>query len=660
MARWQGPALLAGLALLAAAAPAVARRHDAGRLPAITVEDLPYGDVLFYYYQGRDFEAAARLMAYEQLSELPHHEADGRLLLGSLYLSLGMTEQAGGLFQALLTSNVPVGVRNRAWFYLARVRYTSGDLPGAEQALGRMQGSLAPALEPQRRLLLAEVLMREGHFARAARQLTGWRSSQQGWTAYAKLNLGVALAREGKLSDAAPYLKSVGTMYALAPEMLALKDRANLALGVAYLKAHQPAAAHAALDRVRLSGPFSDQALLAAGWAEASAGDYRGALTPWLTLSGRSPYDASVQEAFLTVPYAFVKLKAQAQAARYYRSAVDSFGAAEAQIDRAVERIRAGTLIAQLLARSDGVRNAALGGNDLLNDSALPDRMRYGWYWHLKALPDTPESQYLYAAFAGHSFQQGLRNYRDLELMGRMLAQWSDSMAAFQDMIAARRHAYAERLPAVDSMLSSQALARLERRQAALAALLAAVGRRHDVVALATRSQRAEWARVEQMQHALATAPATPRFTSLKERLRLVRGVLLYRMSEQFPRRLWHAHRRLERIDRALAKARVRWNGLEAERRSVPVGTGGFAARVAGLEQRVAALQFRVASAKRAQAAQLADDAVTRLERQRQQLEGYRTQAQFALATLYDQAAPGGRPGPARPASGAAPPDAAP
>jgi hypothetical protein len=658
LARWTGPALLASLALLATAAPALARRPAPDTLPPLTVEDLPYGDVLFYYYQGRDFEAAARLMAYEQLEELPHHGADGRLLLGGLYLSLGMTREAGRLFKTLLTGDVPVGVRNRAWFYLARVRFTRGDLEGAEQALGRIQGSLSRDLEPQRQLLAAEVLMREGHFARAARQLTPWRSSQQGWTAYARFNLGVALAREGKLADAAPYLESVGTMYALAPEMLALKDRANLALGVAYLKARQPSAADAALDRVRLSGPFSNQALLAAGWAQASAGDYRAALTPWLTLSERSPYDASVQEAYLTVPYAFVRLDAQAQATRYYRTAVASYGAAEARLDRAVERIRTGTLIAQLLAQSHGAQQAALGGNDLLNDGALPDRMRYRWYWHLEALPHSAESNYLYGAFAGHAFQQGLRNYRDLELMGRMLAQWSDSMAAFEDMIAARRRAYAERLPAVDAMLSSKALARLERREAALTGRLEAVARNHDVVALATRTQRAEWARVEHLQAALAAAPATPTFTSLEDRARLVRGVLLYQMSEQFPRRLWQAHRQLVGIDGELFEAEGLWHGLEAERHSVPSGTGGFAARVKGLERRLRALQGQVAAAERAQAGELVEVAVRRLERQRQQLEEYRTQAQFALATIYDQAAHGGAGKPAP--STAAPPGSSP
>ncbi len=639
--RWSRPALLVGLALLATAGSAAARPSGPDTLPAVKVEDLPYGDVLYYFYQGRDFDAAARLLAYQHWHELAHHETDSRLLLGGLYLSLGMQQKASRLFESLLTSQVPAGVRNRAWFYLARVRYASGDLEGAGRALGHIRGSLSGNLEPQRRLLVAEVWMREGRFAQAARELEGWRSPEQGWTAYARLNLGVALAREGKLSAAAPYLTSVGTMYALTPEMLALKDRANLALGVADLKAGQAAAARTALDRVRLSGPFSDPALLAAGWAAASAGDYRAALTPWLALSRRSPLDPNVQQAYLTVPYAFVELRASAEAARYYRTAVDSYGAAEARIDRAVRRIRGGGLIPELLADPAAGRDAALGGNDLLNASALPDRLRYGWYWHLPSLPNSPDSHYLYAVLAGHEFQHGLRNYRDLELMRRMLAQWSQSMAAFQDMITARRRAYAERMPRVEALLSSGALSRLERSRARLATRLTEVARTHDVAALATGPQRKQWALIERVKAALAGAPATRTYTGLEERLRLVRGVLLFRMSEQFPRRLWQAHRRLKRIDAAVATAQSRWSGLEAERAAVPVGTGGFEARVTRLEQRLTALQERVASAKRAQAAELADIAVDRLERQKKLLESDRTQAQFELASIYDSSAEG-------------------
>ena len=104
------------------------------------------------------------------------------------------------------------------------------------------------------------------------------------------------------------------------PELAALRDRANLALGFAYLQANEPARARPALERVRLDGPYSNKALLGIGWADAALGDYQGALTPWLELRERNLLDAAVQESYLAVPYAFAKLNANAQSAEYYET----------------------------------------------------------------------------------------------------------------------------------------------------------------------------------------------------------------------------------------------------------------------------------------------------------------------------------------------------
>ena len=48
------------------------------------------------------------------------------------------------------------------------------------------------------------------------------------------------------------------------------------------------------LDRVRLEGSFSNQALLRAGWAGASAKQYDRALVPWNILADREPTDVAV------------------------------------------------------------------------------------------------------------------------------------------------------------------------------------------------------------------------------------------------------------------------------------------------------------------------------------------------------------------------------
>ncbi len=643
--------VLSAVALLAAASPvAAAHRQDPEALPQTRIRDLPYGDVLFYYFQGKDFEAATRLLAYEHWNGLPHHEADGRLLLGGLYLSLGMYDRAQRSFEELLTSDVPTGVRNRAWLFLSQALYARGQYAEAERDLIRISGRMSTDLESRKELLLANVWMREGRFHRAAHLLESWRGSQQGWTAYARLNLGIALVRQGRLAEAAPVLSSVGTMYALAPEMLALKDRANLTLGLAYLQASHPELAREALDRVRLNGPFSNEALLAAGWAEATNGNYRAALTPWLALHGRSPLDPSVQEADLTVPYAFVRLKAPAQAVQYYRTALQSYDAASGQIDQAIARVREGGLLEELLAREADSPDSGIAGNDPLDDAALPDRLGYGWYWRLGRVPEHPESHYLYTVLAEPGFQEGLSNYRDLKLMGRMLRQWSTSMDAFQAMIAARQRAYAERLPKVDALLNAGTLASLKQRRAAVAARLAQVARTRDVAALASPRQRRRWALVQRVRAMLARDPDTPAYAKLRARLQLVQGVLLYRMDRQFAARLWDERERLRTIDRALRQAQASWAQLQGDRQAMQDETGDFAARVSALQQRIGALQVRLTAAEAAQSRALAKVAVHDLKQRKKRLQGYRVQAQFALAALYDQAAHAAGAGAAPPA----------
>src|SRR6185312_14745260 len=120
---------------------------------------------------------------------------------------------------------------------------------------------------------------------------------------------------------------------------------------------------------------------------------------------------------------------------------------------------------------------------------------RHGWFWQLKTVPDAPESRYLYTILAGHDFQEGLKNYRDLAFMGRTLDDWNDSMEAFSDMIDTRERAYAERLPRTDALLSSGAADKLQQRRDELQQRLTAIDSTHDVAALGSPEERDQWAR---------------------------------------------------------------------------------------------------------------------------------------------------------------------
>jgi len=619
------------LAALAGAASA-AQPADPQKLAPIRVQDLQYGDVLFHYYQQDDFEALTRLLAYEHWHQLPHHEQDSQLLLGGLYLSLGLYNEAGERFSRLLTPDVPLGVRNRAWFYLGQIWYARGYLDKAVDALRQVQGQLPTQQEAQKTHLLANALLRQGHYDEAIALLKSFNGPAD-WLAFAQFNLGIALVRQNRMPEADAQLTAVGSLASSREELLALRDRANLALGFAYLQANQPDKARVPLERVRLNGAYSNKALLGLGWADSALGDYQAALAPWTELRNRSLLDSAVQEAYLAVPYAYGKLDSNAQAAQDYETALNSFAKEQQALDGAIGRIQSGKMLQELLAGDE--------------------QTHYGWFWQLQNLPDEPESRYLYAIMAGHDFQEGLKNFRDLSFLGSTLDVWSDSTQAFGDMIDTRERAYAQRLPQVDQLLSSGLVDKLQQSRAALDARLNAIDARQDVAALGSPAERARWEQIRQLEDALVTAPHDDKNDALRERLRLVKGVLFYQLNDAFKAREWQERRTLKELDLALHEAQSRWILVDRARSSVPTNTGEFATRLADLKTRIAQLQARLASAEKAQQGYLQQIAVAELSQQKERLDTYEVQARFALATMYDKAASGEPPKPAGAAPGA-------
>jgi len=238
------PFILAGLlvALPWASASAKNVKPDPNGLAPHVVEDLAYGDVLFYFYQDDYFDSITRLLAAQQLDRIPHTKEEAELLLGGLYLSLGEHVEAGRIFQQLLNQNTSEAVRNRAWFYLGKVWYQRGYLEESENALKQVSGKIDQRINAERYMLLAQVMMREGRYDDAIAALSNWHGSPD-WTAYAQFNLGVSLVRKGRLPEAIGFLNRVGQMETRSVELLALKDKANLALGFALLQVQRPAEA---------------------------------------------------------------------------------------------------------------------------------------------------------------------------------------------------------------------------------------------------------------------------------------------------------------------------------------------------------------------------------------------------------------------------------
>src|SRR5262249_38228928 len=138
------------------------------------VQDLHWGDVLFYFYEGDYLQALTRLDAAEQAHRITHHEVEAQLLKGGLYLSLGEHQEAGKIFQSLLNGNVSPDVRDRAWFYLAKIWYQRAYYAESENALHQIQGVLPSDLEPERHMIEAQVLLLQERYDDAIAALQRW------------------------------------------------------------------------------------------------------------------------------------------------------------------------------------------------------------------------------------------------------------------------------------------------------------------------------------------------------------------------------------------------------------------------------------------------------------------------------------------------------
>ena len=616
-------------ALALAAGPVAASGKKKEEKPLIgtpqVVQDLHWGDVLFYFYQGDYMQALTRLGAAQDFNRVTHHTVEAELLKGGLYLSLGEHEEAGRIFRSLLNDNVPLDVRNRAWFYLAKVWYQREYLQQSADALASIHGALPGDLEPERHLLEAQVMMYLDHYDEAIKALERWQPVGDGsdaWSAYARFNIGVALVRKDRLEEAAKLLDAVGQIPAPTEELAALRDKANLALGYAWLKAGKANEAKAILQRVRLQGPQSNKALLGAGWADSAEKRYTKALAPWLELRGRNMLDAAVQESYLAVPYAYAQLDATKQAADQYMFAVTSFDQESQRIDQSIASIRNGNLLDAIVS----------------NDRA--DKV--GWYWQLASLPDAPETRYLYHLLATHEFQEGLKNYRDLLLMQRNLATWSLSVEAFENMVDTRRRAYALRTPVLQQTLDTVDLDAMENHKNEMESRLTGIERDNDSAALATDREHEQWQKIERIEKVLASADQSdPLVQEMREKTRLLRGRLLWDFNAGYKARVWRTHKELRELDVAYGEARRRWVLVERAREDYPARTEEFAGRVANLQPRIAALSAKLAAAAKSENQYLASVAIKELESQKERLAAYSLQARYALASIYDRAASG-------------------
>lgn len=591
--------------LIAAASLAWLLAPSAGlRAAPASAKDLAWGETLFYFFQRDNVPAITRLLVARQRGELEYHAQEAELVLGGIYLDYNMHRHAGQVFEALLAGNARPEIRDQAWYYLARVRYESG-LPGpALDALGRIGDQLPRSLVAERYDLEARSLLLLDRPAEAAAVLTA-HELPGGWRNYGWYNLGVALVRSGQAERGEEILERVGKAKKTSGELDVLRDRANLALGFSRLASGDPEGARAALDRVRLDSPYASRALLGAGWADSTRGDYKAALGPWTELAGRDPLDSAVQESLLALPYAYAELGAPGRAVNFYERAVDLYERELGRLQEGIDGIRSGRLTAAVLR---------------LDKDGSP-------------LPAADEPRYLYSLMAEHRFRTAVGGLRDLDDMDQLLGNWAESMEAFDDMLAAHRQRFASRRELINASADQQRIETMKNNYESARSELDRIREQGDAMGMASQRERQIAARLAQvLEHA---PPGSPEHRQAE----FLDGVLRWNVHAEFLPRLRAAEKDLKTSERTLGEADAALRRVRDAEEQEPERFAEFNGRIDAASERLVALRARVAAASRRQAAQLEELAVAELAARQRRVTAYLSQARYALAASYDRAA---------------------
>ncbi len=584
------------------------------------VRDLHYGEVLFHFYQEDYFTAITHLLVARQQNHLQHHQRESELLLGGLQLSYGMLDQAEARFDRLLDEDTDPELRNRVWFYLAKIAYQRGRHEQAFNTLQKIDKPRDKKVRAELALLNANIHMELGENAEAA-EILSKASAPEGWEEYLRINRGIALLRAGNIKEGRATLDKLGKHRSDNEELRALRDRANLGLGYELLRRGNAEQARKYLNRVRLRGPFMQAALLGAGWADTERGDYEQALTPWLALLKLSSHDAPAQEARLAVPYAFTRLGDNKRSNYFYKQALEFFDEEQQHLGDAIQAAHSGALVSLLRHTDTGSGSSG------------------GWLNEHPTLEDVPSGRYLVDILSGHQFQESLKDYRDLGYLKQLLHTWLENISLYYDMVDARRLAYKQHAPLVRKHLEGREVSALRQRWEHYNSLIQDQRHNDDPLNLATGKEKQQWKTLQQTQKKLAALPAEPRFKKMQDKTRWLQGVLYWQIQSDYKPRLWEAEKQIKELGNLIRETTRNHQQVADALTDVKRGFDGFNTRIETLRRRIVALLPRIDIAQHNASGQLQQMALKELETRRQRLTSYRLQARYALARSYDQVA---------------------
>ena len=406
--------------------------------------DLYFGEAIYYAQQGLVLRCARsgstpNSAQHRGLDEPASIRCitvvdEAEFSVGDFELDYRMHLRAGRAITAVLEGTSTKPIRNDAAYRFARIQFQKGQLADALQQPGSDPRARAGEDSRRRRVPACERLpvyrprRRSGADAEALQDARRWSDSPPTTSAMAYL-LGDDRARTRSRAGRA------GQVGAPDEETMAIRDKSNLVLGTLLVQSSEFDEAKQSLERVRLDGPFSNQALL-----RPVGPTRRRSVTKARWCRGTSSCSASrptpsVQEAMLALPYAYASSTIHGRAALLYARRSSLTATSRASWTRRSTASESGRFLKAL------VREEVRQDKD--------------WVIRLRSLPEVAGNLLPDGAVGVARLPDGAAELPRPRRSARRLDSWQRSFDAYEDLIGRRRAYYEPVLPGLDQQFRS-------------------------------------------------------------------------------------------------------------------------------------------------------------------------------------------------------------
>ena len=584
------------------------------------VKDLAYGEFLYDYFQEKYFSAITKALIADYRNQLDHHDEQVQVLVGSLFVGYGLLDEAERIFNDLLEYTTKAQTREQIWFNLAELYYKRGNSEKSLQLLEAHFKVPSDEIHTQVSLLYALNYLAGGNLELALEHLRRIKDTEK-LNAFAFLNLGSVYSLLEQPEKAEKYFSKLLRARGTGELVKGIKDRAALALGKHYLETEQYDNAQAAFRNIRLNSAAANTGLLGLGWAAFKSDNTKAALSPWMELLNRSTTDRAVQEAYINIPYVYENLGAMQLALDGYQKASSFYEQEQARLKTIKASIRESDWVDQLTPAV----NFSFDPMDRIPDFRPPQET---------------SSLYLYKMFATHDFNEGYRNYRELQRLMQVLNHWHKQIPIFHEMISSHVERMETLSPKTRAKVAEgeRIYREVSEQLDTITAKLNQAIREDDITVTADSEQLSLLDRINTLEEKVNALPDTLEYQAEKDRFRIIKGLLMWDLNSTAIERRWERMK-----DRVFIENQL----LDLERSIARVTSAkqrrlerfeGFKTRIEELQGRLQTIYSECQTALIRQRVFLKGIALEQLDKRQAHITQLQGNALYAIARLQDMA----------------------